>query len=406
MRVEPLPFRLFMGALFCSLTVLTSACAGVGGSTPATPLGGATGFARAPREVAPAAGRHGTTGLGAVLTSRDGSQIFGFDINSSGNDGILATATSVESFDQDTGKITGSFPKKVPARTSYSMVGITTGDTALATEYHQDKNDPFATRTYGTIAPSTKNQFTGKWTPPLKDIQVEEEGPNQTAASTALYAIELQNNDNPDLIVSNVASNKTSKVIKLDPSLFSLGNGPQLGQDTKTNQAVFALSPDFGAVGGDPPLNVIYNMKTGKKTQFDGLNNGYFHAGSVNGLAVDSSTGIAATDTELNAQVEFYNLAKESSSFAQLPCTGDTSQLNSGSGIASDSVHGLFLVTEEFYACGSGSAILVYDEKGNLQETITGFTFVVGEGAPAINPSKRMGWVFGPKFSQLQQFFY
>jgi hypothetical protein len=63
-------------------------------------------------------------------------------------------------------------------------------------------------------------------------------------------------------------------------------------------------------------------------------------------------------------------------------------------------------VTEEFYACGSGSAILVYDEKGNLQETITGFTFVVGEGAPAINPSKRMGWVFGPKFSQLQQFFY
>jgi hypothetical protein len=404
MRAEPLPFRLLMGAFFCSLTALTSACAGVGGSTPATPLGSG---ARAPawRTTSAQTARHGSTGLGALLTS-DSGQVFGFDINSSGSDGILATATSIESFDQDTGKITGSFPKKLPARTSYSMVGITTGDTALAIRYLQDKSDPYATRTYGTIAPSTKNQFTGKWTPPLKDIQVEEEGPNQTAASTALYAIELKNNDNPDLIISNVASNKTSKVIKLDPSLFALGNGAQLGQDTKTDQAVFALSPDYGAVGGDPPLNVIYNMKTGKKTQFNGLNNGYFHAGSVNGLAVDSNTGIAATDTELNAQVEFYNLAKQSSSFVQLPCTGDTSQLNSGSGIANDSKNGLFLVTEEYYACGSGSAILVYDEKGNLQETISGFTFPVGEGAPALNPSKRMGWVFGPQFNELQQFFY
>ncbi|HEY3674882.1 MAG TPA: hypothetical protein VGK84_02715, partial [Candidatus Tumulicola sp.] len=249
-------------------------------------------------------------------------------------------------------------------------------------------------------------QFTGKWTPPLKDIQVEEAGPNQTVPNTALYAIELQHEDLPVLIVSNVAANKTSKVVKLDPNLFSLGNGPELGQDTKTNQAVFALSPDFGAVGGVPPLNVIYNMKTGKMTQFQGLNNGYFHAGSVNGLAVDSNTGIAATDTELNAQVEFYDLAKKSSSFAQLPCTGDTSQLNAGSGIANDSKNGLFLVTEQFNACASGSAILVYDEKGNLRETITGFTFPVGEGAPALNPSKRMGWVFGPQFNQLQQFFY
>src|SRR6202522_4361413 len=266
MRAEPLPFRLLMGAFFCSLTALTSACAGVGGSTPATPLGSGA-LAPAWRTTAAQSARHGATGLGALLTS-DSGQIFGFDINSSGSDGILATATSIESFDQDTGKITASFPKKLPARTSYSMVGITTGDTALAIRYLQDKSDPYATRTYSTIAPSTKNQFTGKWTPPLKDIQVEEEGPNQTAASTALYAIELKNNDNPDLIISNVASNKTSKVIKLDPSLFALGNGAQLGQDTKTDQAVFALSPDYGAVGGDPPLNVIYNMKTGKKTQF------------------------------------------------------------------------------------------------------------------------------------------
>jgi hypothetical protein len=285
-------------------------------------------------------------------------------------------------------------------------VGIATGDAALAIRYIPIKNSIYARRAYSTIAPATKQNFTGKWTPALKDIQVEEMAPGQTATSTAMYAIELKKNDKPDLIVSDVAHNTFSKVIKLDPSFFSLGNGPQLSQDTKTNQAVFALSPDYGAVGGKPPLNVLYDLSTGKETMFEGLNNGYFHAGSVNGAAVDSNTGILATDTELNAQVEFYDLAKQTSTFAQLPCTGNTSQLNSGSGIANDSKNGLFLVTEQYNACGSGSALLVYDEKANLVETITGFNMSVGEPAPVINPSKRMGWVFGPQFDQLQQFFY
>jgi hypothetical protein len=402
MRAEPFPFRLLVRAFCCSVAALTSACAGVGGSTPATPLG-SSGFAPGSRAGLASASRHGTTGLGKLLTSGNGSQIFGFDIDADGNDGILATSTNVESFDQDTGKITGTFPKNMPSGDTYSMVGISTGDTALTTEYGSQE---FATRTYLTTSPVTANKFTGKWKQPVNQIQIEEQAPNQTATSTALYAIELKNNDNPLLIVSNIAKNTTSKVIKLDPNHFALGNGPQLAQDTKTNEAMFALSPDYGAVGGEPPLNVIYNMKTGKETSFNGFNNGYFHAGYVNGLALDSNTGIAATDTELNAQVEFYDVATKSGSFVQLPCTGSSSQTNAGSGIANDSTHGLFLVTEQYYGCGSGSAILVYDEKGNLQETLTGFTFPVGEGAPALNPSKRMGWVFGPQFDQLQQFYY
>jgi len=130
-------------------------------------------------------------------------------------------------------------------------------------------------------------------------------------------------------------------------------------------------------------------------------------SGFVNGLAVDSATGIAATTTELNAQVEFYNLAKKSGTAVRLPCTADASQSLSGSVIANDSTNGFFLVTEQFYCSGSqGGAIVVYDESGNRVETITGFTFFVGEPAPVINPSERMGWAFGPTASQLQQFFY
>jgi hypothetical protein len=51
---------------------------------------------------------------------------------------------------------------------------------------------------------------------------------------------------------------------------------------------------------------------------------------------------------------------------------------------------------------------VVYDESGNFVEAITGFKLAIGEPAPVINPSKRMGWAFGGPggFSQLQQFFY
>src|SRR5690348_8281772 len=65
---------------------------------------------------APAAARArppGTVGLGKVLTSKSGGQIFGFDINQSGDDGVLATAADVEVFDQNTGKIKRSFGRNL-----------------------------------------------------------------------------------------------------------------------------------------------------------------------------------------------------------------------------------------------------------------------------------------------------
>ncbi|MGA8326681.1 MAG: hypothetical protein WB757_11430, partial [Candidatus Cybelea sp.] len=379
----------------CAVALIVAGC---GGGTSVSPSLGTQGIAASP----PA---HRTVGLGKVLNSK-GGQIFGFDIDRNGNDGALATASNVETFDQDTGTIVKSFPKSPPSGTTYSFNAIVTGDVGLVTRYVEPTGSIFARRFYNLMSP-TKGKFTGKWTPPVKDIQVEALGPNQTTGMTAVFAIELQNQDIPDLFESNVAKNTFGKVFHLDPSAFSLGDTPQIGQDAATNQAVIATSPDGGEVGGAAPINVVVNLKTGKQKQWNGFNNGYFHAGFVNGIAVDSTTGIFATDTELNAQVEFYNIAKETGTFVQLPCTGSTSQLLSGSGIANDPANGLFLVTEQNYCDGSqGSAIVVYDETGNLVETITGFKFAIGEPAPVINPSKRMGWTFGPGFSQLQQFFY
>lgn len=362
----------------------------------------------------------GKVGLGAVLTSKDGGQIFGFDIDRDGKNGVLAEAqtaggngdelVSVEVFNQDTGNIKKQLARDLGQRNEYGVDGIFAGAVALVTHYIRPPGEIFATRKYKVMNPVSGKKFTGKWTPPLKDIDVLQAGVNQETSTSVLFAIALKKQDNPFLIVSNVAANTFTNVIPLDPNAFGLADGPVLSQFTNANKAVLAYSPDGGAVFGAAPLNAVVDLGNGHVDSFAGYNNGPFHAGYVNGLAVDPVTGIAATTTELNAQVEFYNVNTQSKiGFVQLPCTSDGDQLNSGSGIAVDPVNHLFLVTDPFYCNGNqGSAIVVYDETGNFVETITGFNFPVSEPAPVINPSKRMGWAFGGPsgFNQLQQFFY
>ena len=358
-------------------------------------------------------------GLGTVLTSKDGGQIYGFDINQTGDDGVITTAqdtsngylVSVETFDQNTGKIVKSFAKEDGPRDSYSMDGIFAGDVALITHYIVPKGSIYAKREYEVMNPVTGNAFTGPWTSPVKDIDVQMVGHDQASNNSLLYAIELKKQDVPDLIITDIATNTVSKVIHLDPNKFSLSTIPQFGQYTAVNKAYIAYSPDGGAVGGLPPVNALINLSNGNVDSFNGYNNGTYHAGYVTGAAVDPKTGVAMTATELNAQVEFYDLKKKRAiTYTQLPCTGNTDQIYSGAGIAVDPINKLFLVTETYNACSGGndSALIVYDETGNLVETITGFKLFIGEPAPALNPSKRMGWAFGGPngWTQLQQFFY
>jgi hypothetical protein len=379
----------------------------------------AFGLAAGPSLAWGGSGARHPVGLGNVLTTKDGGQIYGFDINQNGTDGVLASArgqaVSVETFDQNSGKIINSFATKNGTVNSYSVDGIFLGDVGLITHYITPKGQIYARRVYDVMNPVTANKFTGTWTPPVKDIDIELVAENQATATSVVYAIELKNQDAPDLIVSNVGANTFSNVIRLDPNEFSLGNSPQLGQYAAANLAIVAVSPDGGAVGGKAPINFLFDLTTGKSTQFNGYNNGPYHAGYVNGLATDINTGVTATDTELNAQVEFYNMATQTGITAvQLPCTADADQLYSGGQIAVDPVNKLFLVTESENACagGSGSAIIVYDESGNYVETISGFAFPGGtvlSGAPALNPSQRMGWAFGGpggNSAQLQQFYY
>jgi hypothetical protein len=360
-------------------------------------------------------------GLGKVVSTKDGGQIFGWDINQHGTDGVLASSqdtadpgvfkVSVETFDQTTGKIVKSFARTTNARDTYTVDGIFADDIGLVTHFIVPKGSIFAKRRYDVMNPVTANAFTGPWTPPIRAVDVQENAENQDTSTSVVFTIELKHEDDPDLVVTDLSTDD-SHVIHLDPDLFGLANGVKLAQDTSSNRAVLAFSPDGGAVFGLPPRNALVNLKTGHVTFFNGVNNGFFHAGSVNGLAVDSTTRIAATTTELNAQVEFYDLNNKHrfGKFAQLPGTGDTDQLNSGAAIANDPIHGLFLVADPVFAPTGDSAIVVYDEKGNLVESIPGFNFSNASRVipvrVAVNPTLRMGWVDGPGINQIQQFFY
>src|SRR5579883_1796855 len=114
----------------CLVLLALCACAGAttaaGRVTPATHL---THFT---------AVRDGGS-LGPVLTTSDGGQVFGFDIDQNGNDGVLASASnaqiSVQTFDETTGKITKTIGaitgKKVVKGDDYVAEGIFAGDVGL-----------------------------------------------------------------------------------------------------------------------------------------------------------------------------------------------------------------------------------------------------------------------------------
>src|SRR4051794_18476463 len=156
--------------------------------------------------------------LGKVLTTKDGGQIFGFDINQAGDDGVLESTdlnqevppNSVETFDQNTGKIIRSFAKSQGEQNGYEMDGIFVGDVALITRFVPIKGSIFSREKYKVMNPVTANKFTGAWTPPVRHIYVQFAADNQATSTSVIYGIETNHQDVADLLVSDVAANTFS----------------------------------------------------------------------------------------------------------------------------------------------------------------------------------------------------
>lgn len=375
------------------------------GGAPATVVRGARGGA-----------------LGPVLTTSDGGQIFNFDINQHGNDGVLAssvgaTRISVQTFDQRTGKITKMLGvragRRARAEDDYVVDGIFAGDVALVD--YQRAGIPGQTPAhdiYQVMNPTAGGKFTGPWKPPLKLFNVLQNAVNQDTTTSVVFGYQRVGSDPTKLIVSNVGANTFSKVIALDQQQFFLSMSPQLAQDTVKNLAIMATSPSAGAAGGPPPLIVSIDLGSGKVKEFSGVDcPGLERCGYANGIGYDSQTGRACTTTELDGGIEFYDVAKQTGAHEFMP--GNAGQLGAGGYVINDPMHQLFLIAQPFTSTGpSGtSSIQVYREDGTFEESIDGLNFtnapfLVFQPKIAINPRKRIGWVNGPNVSQLQQFSY
>jgi len=344
-------------------------------------------------------------GQGFVVEDKFGGEILGYDVDRDGSEGMLSEYVllqdgnlliATETFDQKTGKIIKVVEKKTETQDNFVTWGVVGSHIGLR-EYDQVKGIYVDKRTFNILNPLEGNKFTGKWTPPvdgktqlLEDVEGDQGTPN-VAGMVSPYACCSR-----FVFESDVAANTFGKKVNLTDPIFTGGVPPLLAWNSKMQRAVLAQAQ--GAPFTVPEIALV-NLTNGKIVEFTGLGYGY-----VNGLAVDSATGVACTTTETDNSAEFYNLKKQTGIIVTLPNIGQYS----GATVANDPVNKLFLITHPVPA--SDGEIHVYDEKGNLIESLPNFPLGPGGAYIALNPGKRTGFVLAPgsnrNLSGLQSFTY
>ncbi len=354
---------------------------------------------------------------GVLVHSQFGGQIFGYDIDQNGTEGLLAEAkilnngnvlAAVETFDQATGKILDVVQFPQPSNTQDDFITMGVVGSSVGLFEHEIVSHQFVSRrTFGTLNPLSLNKVNGAWTPPIGAQHIIMPGGvshNQGVPNVAVFAYDNSDNFIPYVFSSNVANNTFGPVVMIPDSTNFASVPPPIGYDSANNQAI--LGGGTGAFGTRPVIGVV-DLTAGTFSEFEGIGFGF-----VNGIAVDAADGIFCTDTEDDAAVEFYNLSTKTGFTVTLPGSGGQQQF-SGADVEFDSVHKLFLIAQPTSSSApSGSTIYVYDIHGNLQVTINGFsfsnTFNVVATYIALNPSLRSGYVNGPDsgVTELQAFTY
>ena len=327
-----------------------------------------------------------------VVSTKFGGQIFGFDVDQNGTEGILADVrlfnngdvlSAVETFDLKTGKILNVLSKETNGDNDI-VIGIVGTSTAITEREIPGANQFVDWRPYLLVNPLDSNQFTAQWEPPQFDkndivIGVSRNQGNPIAAFLVLDNIYPGFNN--FVFGWNVPHNTFGPETVLFGADFEPYLAPAFALDTKTNTAV--LSQDAGCQYCTPEIGML-DLATGSFTSFPGLG-----SGTVNGLAVDSEDGTACTTTAMDGNVQFYDLKTGVGSTVFLP--GASGRLQSGTDVEFDPIHKLFLVGQPVSSTGQGSSIQVYDFKGNFVESVNGldspFTYI------ALLPKLRGGFV-------------
>ena len=363
-------------------------------------------------QTSPAAGPNGV-----FVHSRFGGQIFGFDIDQNGTEGLLAESktlsngnvlAAVETFDQATGNILSVVELTQPSHSEddFLTMGVV-GNSVGLYEHEHVSRITVSSRTFNVLNPLSSNRITGSWTPPIGTqhiIMPTGVSRSQGVPNVAVFAYDNSGQFIPWVFSSNVANNTFGPIVHITDSNNFGSVPPPIAYDSVTNKAL--LGGGIGCFGCRPVFGVV-DLSQGTFTEFTGIGFGF-----VNGLAVDSADGIACSTTEDDASVEFYNLSTQTGSIVVLPGSQGLQQF-SGADVEFDPINKVFLIAQPVSSSApSGSTIYVYDIHGNLQETINGFsfsnTFNVVPAHIALHPSLRSGYVDGPNsgVTEIQGFTY
>jgi hypothetical protein len=356
-----------------------------------------------------------TPGAGKTLVhSKFGGQIFGFDIDQNGTEGVLSEAlfesngnvlAAVETFNQKTGQILKVI-SETQTQDDFITLGVV-GNSVGLVEHEHVAGFLKVIRSFHTMNPLSSNKFTGLWTPPIGTTHLIEPAGvsrSQGEPNVAVFAYDNSGNFIPWVFSSNVAANTFGPVVQIADS-FNFGSvPPPMAYDATTNQAI--LGGGDGCFGCLPVIGLV-DLTAGTFSEFTG-----FGFGFVNGIAVDAADGIFCTTTEDDATVEFYNLSTQTGISVVLPNSG-SQQIFSGADVEFDPIHKLFLIAQPVSSsAASGSTIYVYTPNGELKETLNGFnfsnTFNVVAMHIALHPSQRSGYVDGPDsgVTEIQSFTY
>jgi hypothetical protein len=359
--------------------------------------------------VAQSTSHRGPVGPGKIIVhSKYGGQIFGFDVDQNGTEGLLSESqllsngnilAAVETFDQKTGKIL-----KVVTKSETQDDNITLGVLGKSVgliEHEHPISIGHIQRVFHVLNPLAGNKFTGLWTPPLqsKHIITGIDGSisrTQGVAKVVAIASDLSGNFMPWVFESNVGKNTFGPIVIItDSNNFGSVVSP-IAFDPINNQAL--VGGGTGAFGTNPTVGLVDLTKL-SFSEFKGVGLGF-----INGIAVDGADRIACTTTEDDASVEFYDLKTQTGFVVVLPGSGGL-QFLSGWDVAFDSIHKLFIVAQPNSSTGTGSSIYVYDTKGNVKSTLNGFSFLTPMRI-SLNPSRRTGWVDGPINGAIESFKY
>ncbi len=387
------------GAALLVAVALAAGCTKLAGS-------GSSGLPLGPQ--AASAGRQFVAGRlagpGPVLTSRFRGPIFGWAIDENGTDGVLTEVTSltlpsksvVETFNQTKAQIVKVVRKQNTGKQGnreLSVDGIAANDVGLIDDGRVNLRNFHRHDVYYVMAPVTGNKITATWTrPPGKDFRVVDMPDQQVDPRFVMAATVVPDITKPphfEVVVTDIASNKILR--DLHPPRLDGVNFPYfVAEDTTTHHAYVPAANYHSQT-----VFIDFDVLTGH------VSNNFVappFSGPVTGIAIDSAAHMMCTTTQSTYSVQMYNLTTQKQTFVgQIPNSGGEGQ--AGTSIAADPINHLFLVEQPNSLLG-GSEIYVYDEKGNVVESLTGFQFPSYTLLPAspihVVPSSRSGYVAGP----------